>query len=653
MASAPHSDRVLMLLRANRLHEARAVCIDFCQGHKDDPQGWSLLAHIDAQLGDLVGVANCCREMIRLQPGNAEAHHQLGVCDLASGDLDGAERNLSHASALAPDHALCHLSLGVVHLRRGRLTEALAHLERAVRLAPGMAEAHNSLGGVLQQAGRFEEAERSYRQAIQIRPEYATAYNNMAGVFLTQGRLGEAAAAYRKSLSLQPAFADAQHSLGVVLTQMGDIEAALDCYRSALRLNPRHATAHSCLLFALNNDAAREPAELAAEHRRWEEIHAQGIAPATEHCNVREPERKLRVGYVSPDFRDHSVAYFIDDILACHDSTAVETICYADVLRPDDRTARLRRLAGTWRDICGKTDAEVAELIRSDGVDILVDLAGHTAGNRLLVFARKPAPIQVAYLGYPNTTGLRSMDYRLTDKLADPIGQDVFYTEKLIRLTGGFLCYQPLMESPAVAPLLALEKGYVTFGSFNNLAKINPKVVKLWAELLQVAQGARLLIKNTSLTDSATREHYHALFEEQDIPRERIELVGHTPTQVEHLALYRRMDIALDTFPYNGTTTTCEALWMGVPVITLAGKTHAGRVGVSILNNAGFGEWVAQTPGQYISLAAAMARDVPALTALRGSLRQRFADSVLCDGQAFARKVEAAYREMWRVWLAS
>ena len=397
----------------------------------------------------------------------------------------------------------------------------------------------------------------------------------------------------------------------------------------------------------------QNPDEILAEHRRWAQVHANVPGGVPRYANSRDPARRLRVGYVSADFRSHAVGFFFEPLLANHDRNVVEAVCYSGVARPDATTERLRSMASQWRDIGGLSTEQVASMIRADGIDILVDLAGHTSGTRLKVFAHKPAPVQVTYLGYPTTTGLPVMDYRFTDELADPEGEDVYYTEKLLRLPGAFLCYRPLDNCPPVSPLPAMEKGYVTFGSFNNLSKISPSVISLWVKLLQEVPGSRLFVKNPSLTDTATRERYYGLLEKQGATRDRVELQGRTATQAEHLALYSRLDIALDTFPYNGTTTTCEAIWMGVPVITLAGQRHAGRVGVSILSNAGFGEWIARTPEQYITLAAGLAADVKKLAALRANLRQRMSDSPLCDGQVFARKVETAYREIWRAWCAS
>lgn len=352
------------------------------------------------------------------------------------------------------------------------------------------------------------------------------------------------------------------------------------------------------------------------------------------------------MGYVSPDFHAHSVAYFIEPVLARHDPAAVETYCYAEVAQPDAFTEHMKTLAAHWRGTFGRSDDEVADMIRNDAIDILIDLAGHTAHNRLAVFARRPAPVQVTYLGYPNTAGLPQMDYRLTDAAADPPGQEVYYTESLVRLPQGFLCYAPPHESPAVGPLPAATGGCITFGSFNALPKMNNEVIALWARVLQSVPGARLILKNKSLQDAKTCERYRQHFH----PPERIELLGWLDDPADHLSIYHRVDIALDTFPYNGTTTTCEALWMGVPVITLAGERHAGRVGLSLLTQLGLTELIAKTPDEYVRLAVALAGNRERLAALRAGLRERMRRSPLCDAQSFTRDLEAAYREMWHKW---
>jgi predicted O-linked N-acetylglucosamine transferase (SPINDLY family) len=361
----------------------------------------------------------------------------------------------------------------------------------------------------------------------------------------------------------------------------------------------------------------------------------------------------LRIGYLSPDFCSHSVAFFVEPLLATHDRGSFEILCYANVTQPDQITEHLQRLGHTWRDIVRLRDEDVAVQIRQDHVDILVDLTGHTANNRLQVFARKPAPVQVAYLGYPNTRGFTAMDYWLSDAHADPPGQtERFYVEEIVRLPHGFNCYRPPAANPDVRALPARAVGHITFGSFNNAPKVNARVIALWARILNALPEARLIMKARQLVDSATKANFHRLFEQHGVTPERVEMISWVPSSTAHLELYNRIDIGLDCFPYNGHTTTCEALWMGVPVITLAGLTHAGRVGVSLLSQVGLGELIADTPEVYAELAVALARDLVRLETLRHGLRDRVTQSPLTDASIITRSFEAAYRQMWRRWCA-
>ena len=609
--------KALALLQSNQLAEARALYAQICALDKMDAEAWFFLGAINGQLNNAGEAVECFRRVVALSPG----------------------------------HALAHYNLGMALRIQGRFEEAVKALHEAARLVPEREEVHAGLAHTYVDMGQPEGAARCYQALLKLKPNDANAHFNLGMMLHKQGRLEEAVGYFQKSLRLKPNVASVYDNLGGAYCAQGKPRKALNCYRRVLELNPKDEEVHACIFMMLLYLPEADPAQIFAEHRKWAQEHE--TTGHSDHANKRDPERCLRVGYVSPDFRNHAVAYFFEPLLANHDKDVIETICYSNVLRADAVTGRLRGLADHWREIGKSGGDEVARLIRADEVDILVDLAGHTADNRLKVFARKPAPVQVTWLGYPQTTGLETMDYRFTDSWADPEGQNDFYTEKLYRLPGGFLCYKPLSEAPQVAPLPALEKGYVTFGSFNNLAKVNPGVVRVWSRLLAAVPASRLLLKAFSFTDHATRERCHGLFEAQGIGRDRVELIVGTASQAEHLALYSRLDIALDTFPYNGTTTTCEALWMGVPVITLAGSTHAGRVGVSLLNNSGFKEWIAGTPEQYLSLAARLASDIQELAALRVGLRERLAASPLCDGKAFARKVETAYREMWRVWCVS
>jgi predicted O-linked N-acetylglucosamine transferase (SPINDLY family) len=491
-----------------------------------------------------------------------------------------------------------------------------------------------------------------YERALALTPDHADAHINLGNALRAQGKLDEAVLHYERALSLRPDHAFAYHNLGGVLALQGKLEEAITYHERALTLKPHDIGGHDGFLLILNYLSSKTLPAIHVAHRdfakRWESPLSAPIPP---HANDRSPERRLRIGYVSSDFRQHSVGYFIEPVLAHHDHARFEIFCYANNLQEDEVTRRLKPHADHWHRIVGLPDEQAADRLRADRIDILVDLNGHTGHNRLLVFARKPAPVQVTWLGYPNTTGLTAMDYRLTDAYADPPGTtEHLHSEKLVRLPECFSCYQPPHEAPAVAGLPAQERGYVTFGSFNNLAKISREVMTVWAQILRAVPGARLTLKNSGLDGSSAQQRVRQVFREAGVAPERLELLGHEQSPKAHLQRYHAIDIGLDPFPYNGATTTCEALWMGVPVITLAGRTHAGRVGVSQLSNLGLTELIARSPEEYVDIAVRWAADRERLSTLRQELRARLSASPLTDAPRFTGNLEQAYREMWRGW---
>lgn len=509
---------------------------------------------------------------------------------------------------------------GASHLRQRRVEEAIAALERLVELQPTSAKAHRDLGAAYIRADRFDDAVVSLQRALELRPRFADAFASLGDAFHLQGR----------------------------------VEEAINCYRQTLALRPSATSAHSNLLLNLNYQRKNDAQTLFAEHLKWAKAHASPLtAEILRHENSPSAERQIRVGYVSGDFRRHAVGSFIEPILANRDPAAFHIICYSDVLRPDDATERLSAMADGWRDIRGLTDIDVCDMIRHDQIDILVDLAGHTASNRLCVFARKPAPVQITYLGYPNTTGLGTMDYRLTDTWADPLGQtEQFHTEQLYRLPRGFLCYQGPADAPVPSAPPIVKNGFVTFGCFNILAKLTPETLGLWAKIMTVLPNSRMVLKDRlgTFANPARRRYVQDIFAYHRIAADRLELLSKDSDRQKHMESYSKVDVMLDPFPYNGTTTTCEALWMGVPVITLAGTRHASRVGVSILKSAGLPEFVSPNIEGYARSAVLLARDVNRLVLLRRTLRQKITASSLCDAGKFTKYLGAAYREMWTYW---
>jgi protein O-GlcNAc transferase len=581
----------------------------------------------------------------------AEGHFNLGTALAEQGKLDEAIAAYRRAIGIKPGYVEAYSNLGTVLAGQGKFDEAVTVYRRAIGIKPDYAEAYYNLGTALAGQGKLDEAIATYRRAIGIKPDYAEAYYALGAASAGQGKLDEAIAAYRRAIGIKPDYAEVHHGLGNALTGQGKLDGAIAAYRQATGIKPGFSRAFSGLLFGLNYDDKSTNEDLFAAHREWDERYGQRVPRFTAYTNDRDPARRLRIGYSSPDFHQHSVAYFVEPLLREHDRQKVEVFCYAEVTRPDLVTTRLQGLADHWLVTVGLSDQRLAERIRTDGIDILVDVAGHTADNRLLVFARKPAPVQVTWLGYPNTTGLKAIDYRLVDAVTDPIGQaDAWASETLVRLKGGFLCYSGSRDGPEPTSAPCLTTGTVTFGSFNNPTKVSTATFDAWAKLLSRLPQARLILKGKSFADAATRALFFARLGERGVVADRVELVPWRPGIAEHLALYHRVDIALDPFPYNGTTTTCEALWMGVPVITLRGHRHSGRVGASLLTQIGLTDLIANSTEEYVEIAVALAGNPGRLDELRRVLRPRVATSPLCDEGAFAAKMEAAFCTMWQHW---
>jgi protein O-GlcNAc transferase len=645
--------RALAHYRAGRLGEAELGCRRLLEAQPAHPDALHLLGAIAHARGAAAEAVGLLEEAARLAPDRAEFLNTLGVAYLAHGRPAQAEDCLRGALALDARSADAHNNLGIALRDLGRRAEAEASLREAIALRADFAEAHNNLGNLLRETGRAKEAEASYRRALRLRPGYAEAHAGLGAALREQGRMEEAVRCAERAIALQPRFAEAYNDLGAALFGLGRLGEAERAYRAALDLDPQLPIARANLAYLLNCVPGRAPEEVFAAHR--EAARAIGVQPDRRpHKNDPDPDRRLRVGYVSADLRRHSVGFFFEPLLEHHDRRAVEPFCYAASSRADEVTARLKRRAAQWCEAYALDDAALAGRIRADRIDILVDLSGFSAGNRLAALARKPAPVQVSWLGYPNTTGLEAVDWRLTDALADPPGEtERFHVEKLLRLPRGFLCYRPPEEAPEVAELPLARSGRLTFGCFNHLPKLTDEMLALWARLLAALPGARLMLKSFGLSAAGARRDLLARLARQGIGAERVELRAPQPTLAAHLACYGEVDIALDVFPYNGATTTCEALWMGVPVVSLAGATHVARVGASILTHAGLAELVAESPEQYVEIALALARDRERLAGLRAGLRERLRASALLDAAGFARQLEDAYRGMWRAWCTS
>jgi protein O-GlcNAc transferase len=567
---------------------------------------------------------------------------------LQAGNPDQAESLFRKILGTEPDNVSALHFIGVIYYQHKDYESAIKYIKKALQLGPDYVDAYNNLGTVLQETGRLDEAVACFKKAIEFNPHFFRAYHNLANAHKEKWQLDEAISNYRKAIQLCPDLAEPYNGLANALQDQGRLEEAEECYRHAIRLKPDCSLYYDNVLFMMNYDAGRDARSVFSEHvefaRHFEARLASSIVPHENDCSTR----RLRVGYISPDFRRHSVSYFVEPVLASYDRDRFEVFCYSDVLKPDSFTERIRGCVDHWNIIKDLPDEKAAELIRKDGIDILVDLAGHTSNNRLLLFARKPAPVQVSWIGYPNTTGLSTIDYRVVDSYTDPPGlTDAFYSEELIRMPESFLCYLPDKDSPAVGGLPASKAGLVTFGSFNYFPKVSRKNAACWAAILKALPDSQLVLKARNFADNATRVYATDMFIEEGIAAERIQLLSMKTSFRDHLDTYNRIDIALDTFPYNGTTTTCEALWMGVPVVTLAGNVHASRVGKSLLTNVGLSELVASTPEEYISVVVHLAGDLERLRILRKGLRDRMAHSPLMDARRFVANLENCYRQMW------
>ena len=538
----------------------------------------------------------------------------------ASGNRERAEQIYGLILGADPENAEALFFTGVLRHQESRYQEALDFMLRGIAKLPGVANLHYNLGKLYDDLERYPEAIVEYRRAIEINPNHILAPNN----------------------------------LGLALREIGQFDLAIESLTRAVALQPTTQKLVQNLVSTLNYAPDMQPTDIFIAHKHFGQQFERPIARFARRAGENENSaRPLRIGYVSPDFRQHSVAHFIEPVLAAHDKKKFEVFCYYNDTVSDDTTLRIQSLVPHWRVIAELSDHIAARKVQEDQIDILVDLAGHTNRNSLMMFARKPAPVQVTWLGYPNTTGFSCMDYRITDALCDPVGMtDSLHTEKLIRLPDCFSCFTPPAQSPTIGALPARNGGEIMFGSFNYFIKMNEQVIETWARILARVANSRLTLKYRSLNSESVQTVVRAAFAKHGVTRERLVLLGNDASQLDHLARYNSIDIALDPFPYNGTTTTCDALWMGVPVIALAGRTHVARVGVSQLTNIGLSELIAADVDSYVDIAVALANDLPRLTQLRGSLRERMKTSPLMDAPRFTRNLERAFHEMWLTHLA-
>ena len=573
----------------------------------------------------------------------------LSILELESKRFTAAEAHARRALQATPQDAQLLNTLGIIQTGLGQFDAALATLSRARSLQPSWAPVHGSIGDALFRRGDMEGAVASYRRALELDPDLAVAHVNLAVVLIEMGRLEEAESSCRRAIALVPDSWLAYNGLGLAALHAMDHEAAIDCFRRAIEFNPAFAPAYSNLLFGLAKKPSFGARELLEEHRRFGEHFESALpGPRRDHANDRDPDRPLRIGFVSGDLRDHAVAYFFEPVLAAlHDSRQLVLHAYSTHFISDDVSQRLRPMFAHWRDVGGLADDELANQIAADGIDILIDLSGHTAKNRLPVFAAKPAPVQASWIGYPGTTGLRSMDYYLADRLFLPHERFAWqFTEKLVYLptTVPFL---PPADAPAVAGLPAAESGIVTFGSFNRMNKITRDVVALWARLLRALPDSRMLI--AAVPDDFDDDLLIGWFAAEGIGRDRLDLRKRCPLSA-YLALHGEVDVCLDTYPYTGGTTINHALWMGVPTLTLAGDTPASWSGARLMGLVGLPEFIADSPDDFLAKGLARVADLGRLAEIRAGLRAAFDASPLGKPDLIADAFVRATRVMWQRW---
>ncbi len=599
-----------------------------------------------AKLGQHAAAIQNYQRALSINPNFANAYYNLGVVLQDQGERDGAVVNYRQALRLRPDHPSTLFNLAVALQQQGDLAEARLLYGQVLKVKPHHLGALYNLARLLQEAEELEEAGELFKLLLNLAPEHPQAYYWLGKALHDLWRLDEAVSYLQAGTKYHPQNASLYNLLAYVYNNLAQHSDAITSCKTALAIKPDFWQAHSNLLVMMHFYREHDLDEIFLAHQAWSQRHLSELPPAFTHVPPGDPKKRLRVGYVSPNFYRGPVGYFTRPLFAAHDKAQVEIYCYYNFQIFDDVTLQLQSSADVWRDIAGMADAAVAELIYEDKIDILVDLSGHTADHRLLVFARKPAPIQVTWLDYFDTTGLPGMDYLISDAIHTPPDTGQHFSEQVIRLADTRLCFSPPEFAPSVMPLPALVNGYLTFGSFNRSSKMIPEVVALWGRILCEIPNARLILKGGALNDPGAWAKTYAKFAEHGVAASRIELRA-ASAHSEMLKEYGDVDIALDPFPHNGGATTCDALWMGVPVIALQGRDMIGRQSAAMLTNVGLKEFIAESEDGYVAIAKTWQNNFTGLAQIRARLRGNMATSPLCDGVRFAREMEAAYRAMW------
>ncbi|MTW20638.1 tetratricopeptide repeat protein [Allochromatium palmeri] len=700
-ASEREADALLALFEQRRYAEAETQVRQWIERHPSDAFGWKLLGAILQQSRRNQEAAAALEQALRLDSQDSESLNTLGAALQDLGRLAEAGVRYAQAAKLSPGFVAAIYNLAGLLQTMGRLEESQAYYARVLAIDPQHVKALNNHGSVLRELGRLDEALACFRQAVAIQPNQADAYSNLGNALIAQGRLDEALACHERAAMLQPGHPKILSNLGNALQHLGRLDESLATYQRAMAIHAEHNpidqkalasqqlasliqsehpemlvilgntnqylgnldeaesayrralaisvdySIYSKLLFTLNYYPDKSASEIFAVYQdfdqRFGEPHRASWQP---HANDPDPMRRLRIGYVSPDFRSHSSRHFLEPLLAQHDKSQVELTAYAELTRDDAVTARYRKYVDHWVPTKGVSDADLAARIRADGIDILIDVAGHTANNRLGIFARRPAPVSVSWMGYGYTTGLSAIDYFLCDPVMVPDGSEGLFAEQPWRLDVPSLVYRPAEGMGEVGPLPALDRGHLTFGTLTRSVRINHRTIRVWSAILQQVPGSRLVVDSKDFSTEAMQQMLAERFAAHGIGPERLEIGCHSPPW----DVLRGIDIGLDCFPHNSGTTLIESLYLGVPFITLAERPSVGRIGSLMLAGAGRAEWIADSEEDYIAKAVALAGDLERLAMIRASLRDELERGPWRDEAGFARRVEQAYREMWQRW---
>jgi len=625
------------------------------------------------------------KQILEIDIDNPNILHLLGVLYIQKSQYLFAKKYLKKACSLKPNSPEYLSNLGIVYKKEKQYKKAILQYQKALQLASDNPQITFNYADLLKEANLISDAKKAYLQTIKIAPNFVDAYNDLSVILRNEKKNKEAFELLKRAIKIKPDFAEAYNNLGVLCLDEDDmINEAVYYFEKAVAINKNYIDAlinlakayykaHNTKMMIKYLQIAlkyKPDSKAAQSHLFGAYAYSVNICPDfvfEQHCKwaqliqkkkyfnfdyiKKDTEKKLKIGYISPDFRSHSVSCFMYPILKNHDHNSFQIFAYSDTTNQDHITQKLAGFCDKFRDISDLNDDFLYKLIINDKIDILIDLAGHTINNRLHVFAQKPAPVQITYLGYPNTTGLSTIDYRITDNFADPIGMtDKYYSEKLIRLSNIFLCYSPFEDVKSESKPPVYKNGFITFGSFNISRKINTEVIKIWANILKQIPDSCLLLKNVNFDSNYIKDLFYSRFEDFNISRNRIHLFGKISSLKKHFEMYNKIDISLDTFPYNGTTTTFDSLWMGVPVITLKSNVHIGRVGTTILKNLSLHDFIANSYDSYIEKAVELAKNKELIISLKKNIRNIMIKSKLLDGKKFTIELEAVYRQVWKDW---